>query len=360
MNASILEQTAQDVLASAIIGADWLPHLEKMAEQANVVGAGPARTLPPTMFAVPTSGLCDAFSDLSKGGYPPISVADVMPAEPRDGFVADYQVPLHAARQRSPFFSEFLRPRRLCHQAVAFLDNTAIGNVRFMMFRTEKQGRFEADELRTFSRVLPYLRSAAMILRSSLQAMARRSAEPFEKRGEPVFYLDVDGRLAELNAAAETALGEHVAVVRRRLVASWPPDQARLDSALTAALVEERPGLVTLRGAEHCKSVMALVLPVAGRAKDVFHATSAFVVLIDPARRHTADEKAIGLLNQAAGLTGREVEVVRLVGMGRSPKHAADELGIRYGTLRNHLKAGFAKLGVHTQGELVALIQRLR
>jgi DNA-binding CsgD family transcriptional regulator len=105
---------------------------------------------------------------------------------------------------------------------------------------------------------------------------------------------------------------------------------------------------------------MALVLPIAGDARDVFHAISTIIVFIDPTRRQDASDVVIGLLNEAAGLTGRELDVVRLVGMGRSPQDAADDLGIGYGTLRNHLKGGFAKLGVHTQGELVALIQRLR
>ena len=293
-----------------------------------------------------------------KAEAPPVTSADIISLAPGEGFVADYMRSTYASKRRTLLSTEFQHPRGLCHEAAAFLDESPAGAIRLLVFRNEKQGRFEADELHVVSRTLPFIRAAAMISRSSLRAMAKRQAEPFERRGEPVLYLDVDGRVAEANPAAERAIGKSLKVVRRRLVTSWRQDQVRFDRALTAALKEERPALVTLHGAG-C-AVLALVLPVSGHAKDVFHATGAIVVLIDPARRETSDGAAISLLSQAADLTGREVDVVRLVGMGRSPKDVADELGIAYGTIRNHLKAGFAKLGVHSQGELVALIQRLR
>ena len=327
--------------------------------QMNVLGGGPARAVPPDLFAIPTRGLRENFAAF-KAVAPPVTKADIIPLTMGEGFVADYMRPTYAQKQRTQLCNEFQRPLGLHHEVAAFLDEGPAGTLRFLAFRDARQGRFEADELQVFARTLPYLRSAVMVSRAALQAMARRQAEPFERRGEPVLYLDVDGRLAEANAAAEQVLGRHVTAVRRRLATSWPQDQARLDRALTAALVEGRPGLVTLRGVEGLAPVMALVLPVSGDAKDVYHSTAAFVVLIDPARRQDVDDAAIGLLNQAAGLTAREVDVVRLVGMGQSPRDAADELGIGYGTLRTHLKAGFAKLGVHSQRELVSLIQRLR
>lgn len=277
---------------------------------------------------------------------------------PNEGFIADYMSPRHAIRRKHPFYNEFLRPRRVCHEASAFLDRHIGGDVRMLFFRTDRAGPFDTDVLGALSRTLPYLRAAAMLSRAALQTMAQRVGEPFDRRGEAIFYIGTDGRLIETNGAAARELGRSVNVVDRRVRTISPAGQPALDRALAKALADARPGLVTLQGPIG-RPVLALVLPVVGDARDVFYATSAVVVLIDPARRPATDA-AFDLLSEAASLTPRELDVVQTVGAGRSPREAAAALGIGYGTLRNHLKAGFAKLGVHTQSELVALVQRLR
>ena len=59
----------------------------------------------------------------------------------------------------------------------------------------------------------------------------------------------------------------------------------------------------------------------------------------------------------SAGLTAREVEVLRLVAQGRSNKEIADELFIAQKTARNHVERVYAKLGVNnrTQATLAAI-----
>ncbi len=58
-----------------------------------------------------------------------------------------------------------------------------------------------------------------------------------------------------------------------------------------------------------------------------------------------------------AGLTGREVEVLRLVAQGRSNREIAAELVIAEKTARNHVERVYAKLGVNnrTQASLAAI-----
>ena len=59
----------------------------------------------------------------------------------------------------------------------------------------------------------------------------------------------------------------------------------------------------------------------------------------------------------SAGLTAREVEVLRLVAQGRSNREIADELFIAPKTARNHVERVYAKLGVNnrTQATLAAI-----
>jgi DNA-binding NarL/FixJ family response regulator len=60
-----------------------------------------------------------------------------------------------------------------------------------------------------------------------------------------------------------------------------------------------------------------------------------------------------------AGLTERQVEVLRLLGSGRSNKEIARELGITEGTVKVHLLSVFRALGVRNRTEAVLAAQRM-
>ena len=57
-------------------------------------------------------------------------------------------------------------------------------------------------------------------------------------------------------------------------------------------------------------------------------------------------------------LTRREREVLDALLEHRRPNQIAELLGISRYTVRNHLGSIYAKLGVHSQGELVELLLR--
>lgn len=57
-------------------------------------------------------------------------------------------------------------------------------------------------------------------------------------------------------------------------------------------------------------------------------------------------------------LTPRELEVLRLLGLGRDPRAIAKELGVSLHTCRDHVKRVLAKLGVHSQLEAVVVATR--
>lgn len=65
--------------------------------------------------------------------------------------------------------------------------------------------------------------------------------------------------------------------------------------------------------------------------------------------------KRIAVANERdlVGLSPREREVLHLVARGLRVKDAATQLGVSPHTVRNHLKAIFRKLDVHSQAELV-------
>lgn len=87
-----------------------------------------------------------------------------------------------------------------------------------------------------------------------------------------------------------------------------------------------------------------------------FHASGTddgkVAVIVEGARAVALSEVIAG----AYGLTPREREITGLAAQGRSTKQMAAALGISPFTVQDHLKAVFAKTGVQSRGELVALI----
>lgn len=61
---------------------------------------------------------------------------------------------------------------------------------------------------------------------------------------------------------------------------------------------------------------------------------------------------------QEWNLTPRELEVLRLLGLGHYPRNIAKELGVSLHTCRGYVKGVLAKLGVHSQLEAVVLATR--
>lgn len=59
-----------------------------------------------------------------------------------------------------------------------------------------------------------------------------------------------------------------------------------------------------------------------------------------------------------SGLTQRQDELVRLVGQGLRNKQIADQLGLTEGTVKVHLHAIYAKLGINSRSQLMALLAR--
>ena len=61
---------------------------------------------------------------------------------------------------------------------------------------------------------------------------------------------------------------------------------------------------------------------------------------------------------QVAGLSVRELEVLQLLGLGRSNPEIAEALYVSRATARTHVGNVLAKLGVHSRAEAVAVAHR--
>jgi two-component system, NarL family, nitrate/nitrite response regulator NarL len=81
-------------------------------------------------------------------------------------------------------------------------------------------------------------------------------------------------------------------------------------------------------------------------------------VLLDAIRAATRAAPAPELHGTGSidGLTGREMEILRLMQQGVSNKTISRELGIELSTVKNHVHSILAKLGVHRRGEAISLL----
>jgi DNA-binding CsgD family transcriptional regulator len=338
-------------------GGLWVDALDAAMPHLNCLGGTLSCIMPPRLFGVPTSDLIETFEAIASGRTPPLTEATRMIPAPRDGFVCDQMDVFRRPREHDAFYMDFIRPRGLAYQASAYLDGAGGDIVNLMLFRGPGSGGFEPNHLRSFKAFLPYARAAAMASRARLRLEADRRAAPFLSRGETVLYIAHDGTIHHHSIDAVAHLAPLVAVRGRRLVVSAPDCQRRVDEALTAALDQGKPSLVTI--ADAVRSLRLLTVPVLGQALDVFRATAALVVVLDFTRPAQVDESSIDILVAATGLTRRETEVVRLVAAGHTPRTISELLNISYETTRLHLKLAFRKLGVHSQSEMIALVNRL-
>ncbi|CBL43850.1 Probable regulator, LuxR family [gamma proteobacterium HdN1] len=74
---------------------------------------------------------------------------------------------------------------------------------------------------------------------------------------------------------------------------------------------------------------------------------------VQPIQISAANSEVSAVLN---GLTARQNEVLSLLKSGASTTEIGDRLGISLATVRNHIQGIFARLGVHSRTEMLAVL----
>lgn len=142
-----------------------------------------------------------------------------------------------------------------------------------------------------------------------------------------------------------------------RWLASMPPGKpggmplAIAAVALQAQARETRPQLPPARARLRLGTGQWLLVH-ASVLRDAGGAPSRTAVVLEPAER----SRIAGLLLTLYGLTGREREVAELLIRGLATDEVAQRLTISRHTVRDHVKAIFAKAGVSSRPELTALV----
>jgi DNA-binding CsgD family transcriptional regulator len=209
--------------------------------------------------------------------------------------------------------------------------------------RETADGEFTADEV-------AWLRSIAPDVGRGLRAaLARRPPEPVPAFAPGMLVVDQAGRIEYTTGAAERWLAHMSADSPLELHSSVlaVAMQARAE-ALAAAPALESPAQVRLR-----IDTGAWLYVHAAALRDADGRPVRTAVMLEPADR----TQLLPLLAAVYGLTARERDVAELLVAGLPIDDIATRLRISRHTLRDHVKAVFAKVGVGSRPELTARFQ---
>lgn len=350
---------ADEVVAAALAGDTWEGPLERLALACGARDAVLMRNSPTRMMvAVATQEAAESVAAFAAGKSPPNSRYARVRATITDGFRIDHDDYNDAELAKDPFYQEFLRPAGIFWHANAILGSADGDEIELSFKRRASLGPYSRRDVRALNTVLPQLRSASRIAQQRLNAEAQGISIALGKGSLAVFQVDRWGRVVN-PIDPDPGHGSPVAIVGRRLVASNPDEQRRLDAALATALNADSGMALAALTAPDGRRYFLQVHAIPSRTQDLFLSASAIAVLIarDRAPGYSRTQsKAIGSL---FGLTDREAEVACMRAEGLELTAIAALLGISADTVRTYLKFAYDKMGVRRQAELVALIARL-
>lgn len=257
------------------------------------------------------------------------------------------------------FYAENLAPFGFqWFAAVAFWSGSALWGLSIQ--RTAREGSFDNDDKHVLSQLSQRLSEAATLSKAVGRAVITGVTNALHLVKRPALALDRFGFVLEANLALDQILDDEIRIKDRRLHVSDQRARSALDSFITqsrtipdtAALAVE-PIVVRRRAKQ---PVVIRILPIDGAARSPFLGARALMVFSDLNQKFLP---RAALLSQAFGLSPAEARLASLLASGISPEHAAEQLGVARETVRNQLKAIFAKTDTHRQGELIALISQL-
>ncbi|MBL0206781.1 MAG: helix-turn-helix transcriptional regulator [Propionivibrio sp.] len=262
---------------------------------------------------------------------------------------------------RTDFFNDAIRPMHGYRAIVSIPVRDEAADSFLALCRPEHAVDFDTEQTALVNRLVPHVtRALRAKLRMDRAAMITSCAFGLiDEMDAGVAVVDGGLRPAVVNQALQGILDSQDGLHLRgdRLVAHAPMDHARLESAIRKALADDvrAPGqyALTLRRRALLPPWVAVVRRLPSRPGDKALAA----LIVENAARRPAHLEAF--LAEVFELTPREAALAAHLAYGRDLDAAAAAMGIGLGTVRNHLKAIFAKTVTRRQGELVSLLLRV-
>lgn len=255
-----------------------------------------------------------------------------------------------------PFYQEFLRPRGFGWHACALLSGAPDAEtVNLSLRRTTRQGMFEEGDLALLSAQLPLIRAMAASAEMAA-ALKGPGADPDAEHRRTLFGFDARGGAFVVRQGAHTR--EVLELRGGRLVAHTAEQQARVKSTISRAHAQSRQTSSILTDADGGWWLFSVV-PASIMVPSGMTPMISWAVLTPYERSEAYNVARVRRMAALFGLSTAEARVAGLIGDAKTVASVARALSTSPGTVRNHLKSIFAKVGVNRQAELVAILSRL-
>jgi DNA-binding CsgD family transcriptional regulator/PAS domain-containing protein len=269
-----------------------------------------------------------------------------------------------------PYYTELLAPLGLGWFIGSSVSPDASVNVGISIHRFKHKPIFSSEERDTVRLIARHaersLRLSTRLFRAELSNLALGQA--LENVGCGVLLLDEVGKVVFVNKAGSSLTGADTGDPSHVLL--WRTSSAIRNamqeqiSATLAAPFETHTGMsarpILISSDPNGSTSIAYVLPVSSGARQVlygFGSSVSVIILILSNEAHAPADPSI--VRDIFGLTLGEARIASLVGAGRSPREAADALGLSEETARTVLKRVFSKTNISKQSQLVSLLTRL-
>lgn len=276
--------------------------------------------------------------------------------------VVDEQYIDEQTRRRSLTYTEFFDPNDFwfnCQAAVLRREDML---VRVSVTRMKREGPFDAEELRTFSELLPFVRAAARLQVALSEAGRVGRVQALDATESAGLLLNSQGLLVGASLAGEQILrtGRYLTVRNGKLEAIADGDRAvfmkRLAAALTSqAIVQPLATDTQVLHSIDGLSRMSVEFHPLPRERSLFDC-GAVLLLFKPVND---DRQRAELLQKNFRLTESEADVAMLLAKGLSPNNVAAQRGVSIATIRSQIQSLYSKLDIRRQVELVSLIAGL-
>lgn len=354
-----IKAATDDLITAALLDDGWEAALSRLSLAAEASGVVLIRNRNRQLIAaIANAEIAEPVAHYLAGRAPPNSRQVRVNHDTYPGFRIDADDYTNNQIARDCYYQEYLRPLGLFWHANARIAHESVEELAITFKRALKVGPYDHPDALALNSMLPDVKAAVRIARHVLDAQASGMVRMLHRRGHAIFEFDAWGRVHRLHGFIDDET-RPVRVFKHHLVTVDSLAQDALDrTVLTAVRSPQRTAMLSLLGPSGEPYYLQMI-PVGGRARDVFLASAAVGVLIQrtPRQRHVSFPPS--LIRDVFALTDREVDVAALLAEGRTLIEIAKHLRVQVGTARNHLKSVFEKTGTGRQAELVALLALL-
>ena len=357
-----LGQALDRVLEAAVDSALWAPFLEDIAEATGSYGA---LILPlerrTRNAALSTANMAGALEEYFQAGW--VNSDWNIHARPlllRDGIARTQQYTPPEVLEKHDFY-RFLGTHGLRYACLIEWHAVPSELLCLVLHRTIDQAPYTEEEAAILVGMRARLMVAARMAYKISQNRISGTIVGLDIARMATIFFDRLGKITHVNNAATDILGPQLQVIEGELRSIREAETASIRNAVKAMLAHPNSGI-----AENVQAIpierkgqrpLLLRIQRLNGEMDLFAHSVGICVIDVPEQQRTAPPQ---ILKQVFGLTEQEASIAVRLCEGHSLREISEATDRSYETVRTHMKSILQKTGTSRQGELIALVAKMK